>query len=1007
MPGAFVTVEHGPGGRAACARGPGECRDSHGHALDRLRRARRERRASRAARGQARPASSATSTASRAASTRASASRPALSSCSTPRAGSARRAAGWRPCRTLSPPPQLLLAWDSSSASSTSRAEALPRLPRDRCARRSGASWSAQRSPLDALPGSLGHAGDRRDRVDGPQPDLIEDQVTYPITTTFLGAPKVKTVRGFTMFGMSFVYVIFEDGTDLYWARSRVVEYLSKVQDKLPARRHAADRARRDRASAGSSSTRSSTTSGQARPAGAARRSRTGTFATGCRASLASPRSRASAASRSSTRSRSIPSRLKASQRLGRADRRGHARANARRRRARASRWRSTSTRSAAAATSQRQGGPRAGRRRDRRARDADPHRATSPTSPIGGNIRRGLAELDGEGEVVGGIVVMRSGENALDVIERVKAKLEEVEALDCPQGVKVVPIYDRSQLITRLGQDARRRTSLQILGDRRRSSIVRLPVPLPLGARRRDHAAGRDGASTFIPFYYLGHHRSTSCRSPGIIIALGDMVDSAVVLVENAHKKIEEAEREGEPSTARSSSSTRRASSGLRIFGSLLVLTIAFLPVFALEGRRAGSSGRSRSRRRSRWRSRRCFAITLVPALMVTFLRGRIRPEAKNPINRFCIAAYRPLLRFCLRARYVVIAAARARSSARPLVPFSRLGSEFMPPLYEGDLLYMPITVPGISIEEAKRLAHLAGPADPRGPRGRARLRQGRTRRDARSTRRRSRCSRPSCVLKPQERVARRDDHGEAHRRARCEARELPGVQGAWTMPIKARIDMLSTGIRTPIGIKVFGPDLEEIATINDQLERSLRDVPGHAQRLRRARARRLLPRLSCRTARRSRATASRVRTCSTSSRAAIGGMDVDTTIEGRERYRDQRPLSARAPRQPRGAPRVLVPISPLDPDAASRRAWRSWRCRARAVMAARRRRGAAMGGSAGMGGPSPSVLAGIAGGGGAGMGGGGAMGGGEGGGAAGSRGATPSAAFVPLGQLATHRDR
>ena len=604
----------------------------------------------------------------------------------------------------------------------------------------------------------------------------------------------------------------------------------------------------------------------------------------------------------------------------------------------------------------------------------------------IGGNIRRGLVDLDGRGEVVGGIVVMRSGENALDVIARVKAKLLEVQQ-SMPDGVKVVPVYDRSGLIkdsiTTLGTNL-----LQIL------AIVVLVIGVFLFHFRSTLVAAITlpvaSASTFIAFYYLGVTINIMSLA-GVMLALGDMVDSACVLVENAHKKIADAEREGRTVDRKELVIGSARELGPSIFGALLVLTIAFLPVFALQGEEGRLFRPLALAKTFSMAFASLFAITLVPALMVTFLRGRIRPEERNPINRFFIAAYRPLLRGVLRARYWVIVVVLALMAVTA-IPFTRLGSEFMPPLYEQDLLYMPITVPGISIAEAKRLL---------------------TWQDA------------QIKLVPEvERVFGKAGRAESaldpaplsmfetvvHLRPRSEWRagltveklvaeldaktRLPGVQGAWTMPIKARIDMLSTGIRTPIGIKVFGPDLEVINRINDQLERTLRTVPNtrsvYAERElggffidvtpdRQAIARYGL-------------TVAEVLDVVESS---IGGMDVAPTYEGRERYQ----INVRYPRELRDDVEklrdVLVPIAPLS---------------ARPLPTS----GGAAGGSMGSG---PASMVTGPGGGGGGMGGGtgraattAGMGGGGGGMDSGGPAASaptstdvePTSAFVPLGQLA-----
>jgi copper/silver efflux system protein len=764
--------------------------------------------------------------------------------------------------------------------------------------------WSAQRSELDALPDLSDTQVIVATEWMGRSPTLIENQVTYPITTTFLGAPEIKTVRGFTMFGMSFVYVVFEDGTDLYWARSRVVEYLAKVKDKLPEGVN--PQIGPDATSVGLvfqyalvdetgqqslQSLRSfqdwhlrywlQGLEGVAEVAAVggyekqyqiqvdptrlkARNVSVGQIAAAVRGSNAEVGGRV----------------IEMSQHEYALRGRGYVQDKA-------------DLELAVVATDDR-GTP---------IRISDVADVT-----IGGNIRRGVVDLDGRGETVGGIVVMRSGENALNVIARVKAKLEEVKGA-LPPGVKVVAVYDRSQLI----RDSVKTLSgnlLQILAVvilvifvflfHFRSALV-AAITLPVAA-----------AATFIAFYYLDVSINIMSLA-GVILALGDMVDSACVLVENAHQKIAEAERQGSQRSRKEVVIASACELGPAMFGALLVLTIAFLPVFALQGEEGRLFRPLALAKTFSMAFASLFAVTLVPALLVSLLKGKITPEHENPINRLCIAVYRPLLRACLRGRYVVLALALALVAATA-IPFSRLGSEFMPPLFEEDLLYMPITVPGISVAEAKRILQwqdqqIRGLPEVRrvfGKAGRAETSLDPAPLSMFET---------IVQLKPQEQWRK----GVTIERLVAELDErtkLPGLQGAWTMPIKARIDMLSTGIRTPIGVKVFGPDLEVISSINDQLERSLRTVPStrsvYAERElggffldvvpnREAIARYGLT----------------VRAVLDVVEGAIGGMDVATTFEGRERYQ----VNVRYPRELRdnldALRSVLVPISPLTPRA------------------------------------------------------------------------------------------
>jgi Cu(I)/Ag(I) efflux system membrane protein CusA/SilA len=762
--------------------------------------------------------------------------------------------------------------------------------------------WSAQHSQLDALPDLSDTQVIVATEWMGRSPTLIENQITYPIVTTFLGAPGIKTVRGFTMFGMSFVYVVFEDGTDLYWARSRVVEYLVQVKDQLPE--GVTPQIGPDATSIGwvfqyALVDKTGKTSLQDRRAlqdfqlrywlqgleGVAEVASVGGFEKEYQIQIDPARMKA--------RNVSV-GQVAAAVRGANAEVGGRVIEMAQHEYALRGRGyiQDKADLELAVVTTDARGTPI-------RIRDV-------ADVVIGGNIRRGVAELDGTGEVVGGIVIMRSGENALDVIGRVKAKLAEVQR-SLPPSVEVVTVYDRSQLIEH--SVATLTTNLlQILGVvvivifvflfHVRSALV-AAITLPTAT-----------AATFVTFYYLDVSINIMSLA-GVILALGDMVDSACVLVENAHRRIEDNEREAR-GVSRTEVIIRSARElGPSMFGALLVLTVAFLPVFVLQGEEGRLFRPLALAKTSSMAFAAIFAVTLVPALMVTLLRGRITPERKNPVNRLCIAAYRPVLRWCLRTRYVLIVAVVAVVIATSY-PFTRLGSEFMPPLYEEDLLYMPITVPGISIEEAKRLLQWQDAQMKQVPEvDRVFGKAGR----AETSLDPAPLSMFETVvqLKPRDRwrpgVTLADLIAELER-----VTHTPGVQGAWTMPIKARIDMLSTGIRTPIGVKVFGPDLQVITQINDELERVLRTLPDtrsvYAERElggffldvtpdREAIARYGLA----------------VRDVLDVVESSIGGMDVATTYEGRERFQ----ISVRYPRELRdnleAIRNVLVPIAPLSP--------------------------------------------------------------------------------------------
>jgi Cu(I)/Ag(I) efflux system membrane protein CusA/SilA len=760
--------------------------------------------------------------------------------------------------------------------------------------------WSAKQTPLDALPDLSDTQVIIATEWMGRNPTLIEDQITYPISKTLLGSPKVKTERGFTMFGMSFVYVIFEDGTDLYWARSRVIEYLSKVSAQLPP--GVTPQIGPDATSVGWVYQYALRDPSGQHDLQELRSLQDWTL----RFALQSVDGVAEVASVGGFEKQYLveidPMRMKAyglsvgqiagAIRGANAEVGGRVIELAQHEYALRGRGyiRDKHDIEVAVVSTNQRGTP---------IRIGD-----VATVSIGGNIRRGVAELDGTGEVVGGIIVMRYGENALDVIERVKAKVAELTA-SLPAGVELIPVYDRSQLIV----DSVKTLSsnlLMILGVvvlvtaaflfHFRSALV-AALTLPIAT-----------ISSFIAFYGLDISINIMSLA-GIILALGDMVDSAVVLVENAHKRIEAAEREGldVPRIEIVLGAVRELGSSM--FGALLVLTIAFLPVFTLEGEEGRLFRPLALAKTFSMAFAALFSITLVPALMVTFLKGHIVSEGKNPINRLCSAAYRPLLQFCLRFRYMVVGAAVALL-ALTVLPLLRLGSEFMPPLYEGDLLYMPISVPGISIQEAGRLLQALDGEIAQVPEVKRVF--GKTGR-AETSLDPAPLSMFEIVVQLQPRNQWRDGTTQESLIAELERRtQTPGLQGAWTMPIKARIDMLSTGIRTPIGIKVFGKDLAEISRINDQLETVISAVPGtrsvYAERelggffIDFTPQRDVIARYGL-----------SVRDVLDVVEGSIGGMDVDTTIEGRERYK----INVRYPREFRdnleALRSVLVPVASL----------------------------------------------------------------------------------------------
>jgi Cu(I)/Ag(I) efflux system membrane protein CusA/SilA len=757
--------------------------------------------------------------------------------------------------------------------------------------------WSARRAPLDALPDLSDTQVVIATEWMGRNPTLIEDQVTYPVATAFLGAPKVKAVRGFTMFGMSFVYVVFEDGTDPYWARARALEQLAKVQSRLPP--GVTPQIGPDATSVGWVYQYALVDdSGQhdqqelralqdwtLRYAlqgveGVSEVATVGGFEKEYQIEVDPERLRAHGLAVADVVSAVGGANVEVGGRVLEMAQHEYA--------IRGRGYVGSREDLEGAVITVRGGGLP--------IRVGDVANVT-----VGGAIRRGVADLDGRGPVVGGIVVMRTGENALEVCERTKAKLAELEP-SLPPGVRVVPVYDRSRLIedsvSTLGTNL-----LQIV------AVVLVTIGLFLFHLRSSLVAVITllvaTSASFIAFWALDLTISIMSLA-GVILALGDMVDSTVVLVEDAHKRIAEAEARGEPVDRRDLIISSAQRLGPSLFGALLVLTVAFLPVFALTGEEGRLFRPLAVAKTASMAVASVLAITLVPALMVWLLRGRIRPAEQNPIARLAAAIYRPLLRVALRARWLILAAAVALVAATA-IPARKLGSEFMPPLFEEDLLYMPVSVPSMPVSEAERVL---------------RWQDQRIREVPEVAQVFGKAGRAETALDPApltmfETIVRLKPKEQWRPGLTLEAliaeldakTKTPGMQGAWTMPIKARVDMLSTGIRTPIGVKVFGKDLATIAALEAQIEAVLRDVPG----TRSVYAERELGGFYIDIVPRREALARHglsVREVLELVEASVGGVTATTTFEGRERYR----VVVRYPRELRDDPEalksVLVPV-------------------------------------------------------------------------------------------------
>ncbi len=752
--------------------------------------------------------------------------------------------------------------------------------------------YAVRQTPLDAIPDLSDTQVIIYTEYSGQAPQVIEDQVTYPLTTAMLSVPKSRVVRGFSFFGVSFVYVIFEDGTDIYWARSRVLEYLSAATRNLPqgvtptlgpdatgvgwVYQYALTAEQRSLAEL------RTTQDWQVRFAvakaeGVAEAASVGGFVKQYTV-VADPRR---------LRAFNIPlSKLRDAIRTSNLDVGGRTIELAETEFMVRGRGYLRGVHDLEQIVLKAEGGTPV------LLRDV----ARVELAP---DERRGLTELNGEGEVVSGIAVQRYGQNALSVIENVKARLAEI-AGSLPAGTSIVPVYDRSELIYR-AIDTLKRTLIEesiivalvciVFLMHVRSAFVAI-ITLPLGV-----------LIAYIFIHSLGLS-SNIMSLGGIAIAIGAMVDAAIVMIENAHKHLERAA----PDKPRTEILIEAAAEvGPALFFSLLVITVSFLPIFTLEAQEGRMFKPLAFTKTFAMAAAAFLSVTLVPALMVVFVRGRIMPEARNPVNRFLIWVYRPVIAAVLRAKVLTILLA-AGILAASLWPAKQLGSEFMPALNEGTLFYMPATLPGISITKAAELLQTQDRIIKTFPEVESvfgKAGRASTATDPAPTE----MFETIINLKPESEwrpgmtvdklVAEMD-----------KALQFPGVSNAWTMPIKARIDMLATGIRTPVGIKVIGPDLQIIEELSRQIESALRRVPGtssaYAERIMGGYYLDIEP---------DRTQLARyglmVGDVQDIVASALGAETVTTTVEGRERYG----VSLRYPRDMRSDPdtiarEVLVPL-------------------------------------------------------------------------------------------------
>jgi len=759
--------------------------------------------------------------------------------------------------------------------------------------------YSLRHTPVDALPDLSDVQVIIKTSFPGQAPQVVEDQVTYPLTTAMLSVPKATTVRGYSFFGDSFVYVIFEDGTDLYWARSRVLEYLSQVSGQLPD---------------------------SAKPA-------LGPDATGVgwvfEYALVDRTGQHDLAELRSLQDwflkyelQTVPGVAEVAT-IGGMVRQYQVVVDP-------DKLRAFGIPLAKLKTAIQNGNQETGGSVIEMGEAEYMVRATGYIEgvddlediPLGVNeqgtplllsdvaeirlgpqMRRGIADLDGEGEVVGGVVVMRWGENALSTINGVKERLTDLQR-SLPDGVEIVTTYDRSDLIERAVETLQRKLIEEFLVvalvcavflfHLRSSAVVILSLPVGILA-------------AFIVMKMQGINANIMSLG-GIAIAIGAMVDAAIVMIENVHKHIEK-----EPLTDENRWRIMRDAAtevGSPLFFSLLIITLSFLPVFTLEAQEGRLFAPLAYTKTYAMAAAACLSITLVPVLMGYFIRGHVTPEHRNPINRVLIAAYRPIIESVIRFPKGTLALA-AVILVVGLWPATQLGSEFMPPLDEGDLMYMPTTYPGISIDKAREILQntdkmiLEVPEVKRvfGKIGRAET-----------------ATDPAPLtmietviqLKPREEW-REGMTPEGLRAELDRVVKYTGLTNAWVMPIKTRIDMLATGIKTPVGIKVAGPDLKVIERIGQELERVLANVDGTASVYSERVAGGRYVDVDIDRKRASRFGLN-IKDVQDIVRSAVGGMNVAQTVEGLERY----PINIRYPQRVRDSVEQLKMLPIVTPQGA-----------------------------------------------------------------------------------------
>ena len=761
-----------------------------------------------------------------------------------------------------------------------------------------GGIWAIKNTPVDAIPDLSDVQVIIFTKYPGQGPQIVENQVTYPLTSKMLSVPYAKDVRGYSFFGFSMVYIIFEDGTDLYWARSRVLEYLSSMKSSLPE--GVSPELGPDATGLGwvyqyalTSKTRSlqelrsiqdwflkyelSAIPGVSEVAsvgGFVKQYQVNVDPTKL-ASYGIPLSKVKMAIKQSNND--VGGRL---MEMGETEFMvrglGYIKSV-------------DDLKNIAIGKNQGTGTP--------------VYLKDVANIDIGPELRRGLADLNGEGEVVGGIVIQRYGENGLVVINKVTKRLKELQA-SLPPDVKIVPVYDRSELIHK---------AVNNLSDKliEEGIIVALVIVFFLMHFRSSLVAIFTLPTAVLAALLIMKMQGLNANIMslgGIAIAIGAMVDAAIIMVENSHSHIlhnqQLPEAEQKPHWKVILESSKEV--GPSIFYSLLVITVSFIPVFTLEAQEGRMFKPLAFTKTYSMAAGAILAITIVPVLMGYFIRGKMKKEDDNPVTKFLMKVYHPIVDFVMKKRWWVIGLSLIIVLAS-WIPFSKLGSEFMPPLYEGDLLYMPTTLPGISITKAKELLQQTDKIIKSFPEVKSVF--GKVGRADTPT-----DPAPLSMIETTIQLKPEDEWPEGMTRKKLvddldKAVKIPGLTNAWTMPIKTRIDMLSTGIKTPVGIKIAGPDLNVLQNIGKKLEEVIRKIPGtrsvYAERSaggnyvdfnidRNAIARYDL-------------TIADVQNVFMS---AVGGMNITKTVEGLERY----PVNLRYQRDYRdnieALKRVLVPI-------------------------------------------------------------------------------------------------